>query len=106
LEPSKMPSLGKRFEGMTKLLKKWLRVKNSKWYKKGTDALVSRWNKAVEFDGDIWELSLHISESLQLKFKGNVGIFKQDRELTCKVIWWCVCIILLPYRSKASLFVL
>jgi hypothetical protein len=23
-----------------------------KWYKKGTDTLVSRWDKAVEVDGD------------------------------------------------------
>jgi hypothetical protein len=48
-----MPSLGKRFEGMTKLMKKCLRLKNSNWYKKNIDALVYRWRKAVEVDGDI-----------------------------------------------------
>jgi len=46
LEPSKMPFLGKCFEGMTKLLKKWLQIRNSKRHKKSIDALVSRWHKA------------------------------------------------------------
>jgi hypothetical protein len=33
-------------------MKKWLRVQNSNWYKKGINALVPRWQKAVEVDGD------------------------------------------------------
>jgi hypothetical protein len=36
-------------------VKKWLRVQNSNWYKKGIDALVSRWRKAAEVDGDYVE---------------------------------------------------
>jgi hypothetical protein len=35
--------------------KKWLRVQNSNWYKKGIGALVSYWLKAVEIDGDYVE---------------------------------------------------
>jgi hypothetical protein len=36
-------------------VKKWLRVQISDWYKKGLDALVYRWRKAVEVDGDYVE---------------------------------------------------
>jgi hypothetical protein len=32
---------------------KWLRVQNLKWYKRGTETLVSRCCKTVEVDGDI-----------------------------------------------------
>jgi hypothetical protein len=39
---------------MKRLLKKWLQVQNSNWYK-GTDALVSHWHKAVEVHGDYTE---------------------------------------------------
>jgi hypothetical protein len=31
-------------------VKKWLRVQHSTFYKKGTEALVSRWFKAVEVE--------------------------------------------------------
>jgi hypothetical protein len=52
LEPSKMPSVGKGLGMMVRLLKKWLRVQYSNWYKTGIHALVTRWHKAVEVDGD------------------------------------------------------
>jgi hypothetical protein len=42
-----MPSVGKSL-GVTRLLKKWLRVQNSYSYKKGRVALVSSWHKAVK----------------------------------------------------------
>jgi hypothetical protein len=51
LEPSKTPAIRKGLGVMTKLLKKSEEMK--KWYKKGTVALVSRWRKAVEVDGDM-----------------------------------------------------
>jgi hypothetical protein len=35
-------------------VKKWLRIQNSNWYKKGIAALVPCWCKA-EFDGDYEE---------------------------------------------------
>jgi hypothetical protein len=50
LEPSRMPSVGEHLGVMTRLLKKWLRVQNSNWHKKGTDVLVSPWHKAAELD--------------------------------------------------------
>jgi hypothetical protein len=46
---------GKRFGGNDEVIeevKKWLRVQDSDWYKTGIHALVSRWRKAVEVDGD------------------------------------------------------
>jgi hypothetical protein len=47
-----MPSTGKGSAGMTDKVtaetKKWLRVQNLNWYKKGMDVLVSCWCKAVE----------------------------------------------------------
>ncbi|GFG32641.1 hypothetical protein Cfor_04746, partial [Coptotermes formosanus] len=45
---------GKRFgsdEEVIGEVKKWLRVKNSNWYKKGIDARVSRWRKALKVYG-------------------------------------------------------
>jgi hypothetical protein len=30
----------------------WLREQDKEWYRQGTHALVSRWRKAVEVDGD------------------------------------------------------
>jgi hypothetical protein len=50
-----MPSVGKKFDSFDEVIgevKKWLRVQNSNRYKKGIDALISRWPKAVEVDGD------------------------------------------------------
>ena len=47
---------GERFESDDEVIeevKKWLRVQHSTWYKKGTEALGSRWRKAVEVYGDI-----------------------------------------------------
>jgi len=49
LQPSKMPSVGKRLREMTKLLKTWLRVQNSNWHKKEIDAPVSRWSGLLKF---------------------------------------------------------
>jgi histone-lysine N-methyltransferase SETMAR len=45
---------GEKFESddeVTEEVKKWLRVQRSTWYKKGTEALGSRWHKSVEGDG-------------------------------------------------------
>ena len=53
LEHPKLSSVGKVLTAMTRLLQKWLRVQHSNWYKKGTQAIGSRWHKAVEVDGDI-----------------------------------------------------
>jgi hypothetical protein len=50
-----MPSVGKGLGVMTRLLKKWLRVQDLDWYKMGIHALVSRWCKAFEVDGDYVE---------------------------------------------------
>jgi len=49
LQPSKMPSVGKRLKGMTKLLKTLLRVQNLNWHKKGIDAPFSRWSRLLKF---------------------------------------------------------
>jgi len=37
-----------RYDEVTAEMKKWLRVQNLNWYKKGIDVLVSCWRKAVE----------------------------------------------------------
>jgi hypothetical protein len=55
LEPSKMPCVGKGLGVITSSLKKWLQVQISVCYKKGVDALVSCWCKAVKVDGDYVE---------------------------------------------------
>jgi len=47
-----MPSSDKGLGVTTRLLKKWPGAQNSNWYKKGIEALVSRWCKAVEDDED------------------------------------------------------
>jgi hypothetical protein len=52
MEPSKMTSVGKGLGAMTRLLKKWLQVQDSDWYKTGIHGFVSRWLKAVEVGGD------------------------------------------------------
>jgi histone-lysine N-methyltransferase SETMAR len=49
---------GKRFGSdyeVTEKVKKWLRVQDSDWHKMGIHAVVSRWHKAVEVDGDYAE---------------------------------------------------
>jgi hypothetical protein len=38
---------------VTEEVGKWVRVRTLKWYKRATEALVSRWCKAVEVDGDM-----------------------------------------------------
>jgi hypothetical protein len=47
-----MPSADKGLGVTTRLLKKWPGPQNSNCYKKGIEALVSRWCKAVEVDED------------------------------------------------------
>jgi len=37
-----------RYDEVTAEMKKWLRVQNLNWYKKGIHVLVSCWRKAVE----------------------------------------------------------
>jgi hypothetical protein len=42
-------------EEVAEEMNKWPGVQNSNWYTKGINALVSRWRKAVQFDGDYVE---------------------------------------------------
>jgi histone-lysine N-methyltransferase SETMAR len=46
---------GKRLgsdDEVVQLVKKWLQVQDTDWYETGIHALVSRWRKTVEVDGD------------------------------------------------------
>jgi hypothetical protein len=54
--PKKDIIRGKMFgsdDNVTEEVGKWMRVQNSKWYKRGKEALISRWCKAVGVDGDM-----------------------------------------------------
>lgn len=49
---------GRHFENneeVIRAVKKWLRDQNKDWYRQGIHALVSRWRKAIERDGDYVE---------------------------------------------------
>jgi hypothetical protein len=69
------------------------------------DALVCRRRKAVEFDGDIRQLSLQIPVSPQVKFKGILDILgilcipKQDKR-TYNLILWRVRIIIFAVEKQ------
>jgi 23S rRNA maturation mini-RNase III len=46
---------GTRFEddeSVIRAVRTWLREQETSWYRKGMHALVSRWPKAVDVDGD------------------------------------------------------
>jgi len=56
--PLKDTLLGTRFEdgeSMIRAVRTWLREQETSWYREGMHALVSRWRKAVEVDGDYVE---------------------------------------------------
>jgi len=49
---------GTRFEddkSMICAVRTWLREQETSWYREGMHALVSRWHKAVDIDGDYVE---------------------------------------------------
>jgi hypothetical protein len=50
-----VPYIRKCLGMMMKSLKKWLQAHNTNRYKKGIDALVSCWHRAVECDEDYVE---------------------------------------------------
>jgi hypothetical protein len=39
-------------ESMIRAVRTWLREQETSWYREGMHALVSRWHKAVDLDGD------------------------------------------------------
>jgi len=51
---------GTRFEddeSVIRAVRTWLRERESRWYREGMHALVLRWRKAVDIDGDYMEKS-------------------------------------------------
>jgi hypothetical protein len=42
-------------ESVIRAVRTWLREQETSWYREGTHALVSRWRKAVDVDGDYVE---------------------------------------------------
>jgi hypothetical protein len=75
---------GERFVSDDEIIeevKKWLREQHSNWYRKRTEALGSRWRKAVEVDGDIWEnmecyTSIWYPICMSLEFRNKVSVFQ------------------------------
>jgi len=60
LGPLKNELRGKRFEdddSVIRAVRTWLRKQETSWYREGRHALVSRWHKAVDVDGDYVEKS-------------------------------------------------
>ena len=58
--PLKDALRGTRFEddeSMIRGVRTWLREKETSWYREGMHALVSRWRRAVDVDGDYVEKS-------------------------------------------------
>jgi len=58
--PLKDALRGIRFEedeGVIRAVRTWLREQETSWYREGMHALVSRWRKAVDVDGDYVEKS-------------------------------------------------
>jgi len=56
--PLKDTLLGTRFEdgeSVVRAVRTWLREQETSWYREGMHALVSRWRKAVDVDGDYVE---------------------------------------------------
>ena len=57
-EPLKDAMRGTRFgdnESVIRAMRTWLREQETSWYREGMHALVSRWRKAVDVDGDYVE---------------------------------------------------
>jgi hypothetical protein len=44
----------------------WLREQETSWYREGMHAVVSRWRKAVDVDGDMWKNNM---------CKGNIQLY-------------------------------
>jgi hypothetical protein len=42
-------------ESVIRALRTWLRERETSWYREGMHALVARWRKAVDVDGDYVE---------------------------------------------------
>jgi hypothetical protein len=42
-------------KSLTRPMRTWLREQETSWYREGMHALVSRWHKAVEVEGDYVE---------------------------------------------------
>ena len=60
LGPLKDALRGTMFEGDESVIRAegtWLREQETSWYREGMHALVSRWRKAVDVDGDYVEKS-------------------------------------------------
>ena len=58
--PLKDALRGARFEDderVIRAVRTWLREQETSWYREGRHALVSRWRKAVDVDGDYVEKS-------------------------------------------------
>jgi hypothetical protein len=56
--PLKDALCGTRFENdksVIRAVRTWLREQETSWYREGLHALVSRWRKAVDVDGDYME---------------------------------------------------
>jgi len=58
LGPLKDALHGRRFEDdetVIRAVSTWLREQETSWYREGRHALVSRWRKAIDVDGDYVE---------------------------------------------------
>ena len=56
--PLKYTQRGTRFENgdsVIRTVRTWLREQETSWYREGMHALVSRWRKAVDMNGDYVE---------------------------------------------------
>jgi len=52
-----MHFVGARFEDDETAVRTWSREQETSWYREGMHALVSRWRKVVDVDGDYVEKS-------------------------------------------------
>ena len=60
------PLRGTRFEdeeSVIRAVRTWLREQEASWYRGGMHALVSRWRKAVDVDGDYVEKVTRVKET-------------------------------------------
>jgi hypothetical protein len=84
LRYSKIPNVGKCFGGMTRLLKKWLRVKNSNWYNNG-----DTWHCASLKQGCWnWRRPRRKIRCLVKPFIYPINIFKKSYNKFLSFIFW------------------